>query len=91
MSRNGKHALGDYIDSLPKINGDSSMGSPYGQLPDIPLGARAVGIVKKGSVIYELPPFTRYIVFHETEPPQIISMQGEMRPLDINNPTAVAK
>jgi hypothetical protein len=48
-------------------------------------------MVRKGSVIYELPPFTRYIVFHQTEAPQLITMDGRMFPLDIDHPSAVAK
>lgn len=90
MSKNGKHALGDYIDSLPRINGDSTTPLAPG-MPEIPLGAVVAGVVKRGSVIYELPPFTRYLVFHETEPPKLISMDGRMFPLDVDNPTAVAR
>lgn len=86
-----KHGLGDMIDSLPKINGDITAAPMNGILPDVPLGARAVGMVKKGSVIYELPPFTRYLIFHQTEPPQIITIDGRMMPLDIDHPSAVAK
>lgn len=87
MTKNG---LGEFIHSLPKINGDATTEDPF-RLPDIPVGARAVGIVKKGSVIYELPPFTRYLVFHQTEPPQLITLDGRMMPLDIDHPSAVAK
>lgn len=60
-------------------------------LPEIPAGARAVGMVKQGSVIYQLPPFAQYIVFHQTEHPKIITMAGDMMDLDIDKPTAVCK
>ena len=87
-----KDGLGEYIDSLPKINGDIGtlpMG-PAG-MPDIPPGAVAVGMVKKGSVIYELPPFTRYLVFHEDNIPVLISLDGKVTPLDVDHPAAVAR
>jgi hypothetical protein len=87
-----KNGLSELIDGLPKINGDATT-VPIGPagMPDIPPGAVAVGMVKKGSVIYELPPFTRYLVFHQTEPPQIITLDGRMMPLDVDNPAAVAR
>jgi hypothetical protein len=89
MSLKHKLSMGEAIDSLPKINGDAT--TSIGPLPDIPPGAVAVGMVKKGSVIYELPPFTRYLIFHQTEPPQLITLDGRMMPLDIDHPMAVCK
>jgi len=62
-----------------------------GKLPEIPKGAVAIGMVKKGSVIYELPPFSRYLVFHESEIPKIITYDGQMVNLDVDNPASVAK
>lgn len=37
---------------------------------------RVIGTLPAGSVIHELPMFSRYLVLHPTEPPKIITMSG---------------
>lgn len=65
---------------MGRMSKNGKEGEIHIQLPDIPPGARAIGVLPKGSVIYKLPPFTDYIVFHQNAeyPPKIITMMGEL-------------
>jgi len=52
------------------------------EMPEVPNGAKAVGMLPAGSAVFELPSFAQYIVFHEEYPPRIITFDGKMVELD---------
>lgn len=50
---------------------------------DVPPGAVAIGNLAKGSAVFELPPFSRYIIFNENHAPKVLTFDGQLIELDL--------